>query len=41
MLFLFQLSKALRDLPNRILNVTVEERSELFENITNVLTNPG
>lgn len=36
-----QLSKALKDLPNRVLNVSVEERAELFCDVTNVLTNPG
>lgn len=36
-----QLSKALKDLPNRVLNVSVEERTELFHDVTNVLTNPG
>lgn len=35
------MAKALRDLPNRILNVSVDERPELFQNIANVLTNPG
>lgn len=39
--FSFQLSKALKDLPNRVLNLTVEERPELFQDVTNVLTNPG
>jgi hypothetical protein len=37
----FQLSKALKDLPNRVLNVAVEERAELFQDVTNILTNPG
>lgn len=36
-----QLAKALRDLPNRVLNVSADERPELFQNIINVLTNPG
>lgn len=37
----FQLSKALKDLPNRVLNVSVEERVELFKDVSDVLTNPG
>ncbi|EDW83946.2 uncharacterized protein Dwil_GK13410 [Drosophila willistoni] len=36
-----QLANALRDLPNRVLNVPVEERSTLFQNVCAVLTNPG
>lgn len=36
-----QLSKALRDLPNRVLNVGVEERHVLFQNVSAVLSNPG
>ncbi|KAH8417300.1 hypothetical protein KR222_008388, partial [Zaprionus bogoriensis] len=36
-----QLSSALRDLPNRVLNVPVEERQSLFQNVSAVLTNPG
>ncbi|KAG4079029.1 hypothetical protein HA402_001684 [Bradysia odoriphaga] len=36
-----ELSKALRDLPNRVLNVTIDERPELFQNVSGVLQNPG
>ncbi|XP_033233061.1 eIF-2-alpha kinase activator GCN1 [Drosophila pseudoobscura] len=36
-----QLSSALRDLPNRVLNVHVEERPQLFQNVSAVLKNPG
>ncbi|XP_026840478.1 eIF-2-alpha kinase activator GCN1 [Drosophila persimilis] len=36
-----QLSSALRDLPNRVLNVHVEERQQLFQNVSAVLKNPG
>ncbi|XP_053693190.1 eIF-2-alpha kinase activator GCN1 [Sabethes cyaneus] len=36
-----ELAKALKDLPNRVLNVSVEERPELFRNVTAVLPNPG
>ncbi|KAL9698248.1 hypothetical protein quinque_001689 [Culex quinquefasciatus] len=36
-----ELAKALKDLPNRVLNVPVEERPELFRNVTAVLPNPG
>ncbi|XP_055908453.1 eIF-2-alpha kinase activator GCN1 [Eupeodes corollae] len=36
-----ELSKALRDLPNRVLNVPVEERHVLFQNVSGVLTNSG
>ncbi|XP_062121555.1 stalled ribosome sensor GCN1 [Drosophila sulfurigaster albostrigata] len=36
-----QLSSALRDLPNRVLNVPVEERQSLFQNVSAVLSNPG
>ncbi|KFB35881.1 AGAP001700-PA-like protein [Anopheles sinensis] len=35
------LAKALKDLPNRVLNVPVEERPELFRNVIEVLPNPG
>ncbi|KRF82708.1 stalled ribosome sensor GCN1 [Drosophila virilis] len=35
------LSSALRDLPNRVLNVSVEERLSLFQNVCAVLNNPG
>ncbi|EDV93917.1 GH19589 [Drosophila grimshawi] len=35
------LSNALRDLPNRVLNVSVEERLSLFQNVCAVLDNPG
>lgn len=37
----YQLSRALRDLPNRVLNVAVEERLSLFQNVSDVLDNPG
>ncbi|XP_050089217.1 eIF-2-alpha kinase activator GCN1 [Anopheles aquasalis] len=36
-----ELAKALKDLPNRVLNVPVEERAELFRNVIAVLPNPG
>ncbi|XP_058447618.1 stalled ribosome sensor GCN1 [Malaya genurostris] len=36
-----ELAKALKDLPNRVLNVSVEERPELFRNVIAVLPNPG
>ncbi|XP_034131444.1 eIF-2-alpha kinase activator GCN1 [Drosophila guanche] len=36
-----QLSSALRDLPNRVLNASVEERQILFQNVSAVLENPG
>ncbi|XP_053962827.1 eIF-2-alpha kinase activator GCN1 isoform X1 [Anastrepha ludens] len=36
-----ELSKALRDLPNRVLSVPMEERSDLFRNVSSVLNNPG
>lgn len=36
-----QLGKALKDLPNRVLNVSVEERPELFRNVIDVLPNAG
>nr|XP_019554630.2 eIF-2-alpha kinase activator GCN1 [Aedes albopictus] len=36
-----ELGKALKDLPNRVLNVSVEERPELFRNVIDVLPNPG
>ncbi|KPU79120.1 uncharacterized protein Dana_GF26662, isoform B [Drosophila ananassae] len=36
-----QLSNALRDLPGRALNVSVEERRILFQNVSAVLQNPG
>ncbi|XP_023172860.2 eIF-2-alpha kinase activator GCN1 isoform X2 [Drosophila hydei] len=36
-----KLSRALRDLPNRVLNVAVEERLTLFQNVSDVLDNPG
>uniref|UniRef100_A0AAG5CZ96 TOG domain-containing protein n=1 Tax=Anopheles atroparvus TaxID=41427 RepID=A0AAG5CZ96_ANOAO len=36
-----ELAKALKDLPNRVLNVPVEERPELFRNVIEVLPNPG
>lgn len=36
-----ELGKALKDLPNRVLNVSVEERPELFRNVIDVLSNPG
>ncbi|XP_033149137.1 eIF-2-alpha kinase activator GCN1 [Drosophila busckii] len=36
-----QLSGALRDLPNRVLNVPVDERQSLFHNVSAVLNNPG
>ncbi|XP_032593563.1 eIF-2-alpha kinase activator GCN1 [Drosophila grimshawi] len=36
-----KLSNALRDLPNRVLNVSVEERLSLFQNVCAVLDNPG
>ncbi|XP_022225564.1 uncharacterized protein LOC111076189 isoform X3 [Drosophila obscura] len=36
-----QLSNALRDLPNRVLNVSVEERQLVFENVSAVLKNPA
>ncbi|KAM8703677.1 hypothetical protein ACLKA7_008322 [Drosophila subpalustris] len=36
-----ELSSALRDLPNRVLNVPVEERQSLFHNVSAVLSNPG
>ncbi|XP_055603671.1 eIF-2-alpha kinase activator GCN1 [Uranotaenia lowii] len=36
-----ELAKALKDLPNRVLNVGVEERPELFRNVIAVLPNPG
>ena len=39
--FSFQLSKALKDLPNRVLNVAVDERPELFKNVIDVLSDPG
>ncbi|XP_032575840.1 uncharacterized protein LOC116801292 isoform X3 [Drosophila sechellia] len=34
-----QLSAALRDLPGRVLNVPVEERQHLFQNVSSVLRN--
>lgn len=37
----FQLSKALKDLPNRVLNVPTDERAELFQNVSAVLKNSG
>ncbi|KMY86991.1 uncharacterized protein Dsimw501_GD28583 [Drosophila simulans] len=36
-----QLSAALRDLPGRVLNVPVEERQHLFQNVSSVLKNSG
>nr|XP_040228816.2 eIF-2-alpha kinase activator GCN1 [Anopheles coluzzii] len=36
-----ELAKALKDLPNRVLNVPIEERPELFQNVIAVLPNPG
>ncbi|CRL07624.1 CLUMA_CG020589, isoform A [Clunio marinus] len=36
-----ELSKALKDLPNRVLNVSVDERPQLFQDVTNILTNSG
>uniref|UniRef100_A0A6P4F340 Uncharacterized protein LOC108045087 n=1 Tax=Drosophila rhopaloa TaxID=1041015 RepID=A0A6P4F340_DRORH len=36
-----QLSGALRDLPGRVLNVSVEERQLIFRNVSAVLRNPG
>ncbi|XP_033161601.1 uncharacterized protein LOC117141953 isoform X2 [Drosophila mauritiana] len=36
-----QLSAALRDLPGRVLNVPVEERQHLFQNVSSVLRNSG
>ncbi|XP_017966524.1 uncharacterized protein LOC108658372 [Drosophila navojoa] len=36
-----KLSNALRDLPNRVLNVAVEERLSLFQNVCDILDNPG
>ncbi|XP_065077571.1 stalled ribosome sensor GCN1 [Ochlerotatus camptorhynchus] len=36
-----ELGKALKDLPNRVLNVSVEERPELFRNVIDVLPNVG
>nr|XP_036221724.1 eIF-2-alpha kinase activator GCN1 isoform X1 [Bactrocera oleae] len=36
-----ELSKALRDLPNRVLSATCDERTVLFQNVTTVLSNPG
>ncbi|KAJ6638523.1 eIF-2-alpha kinase activator GCN1, partial [Pseudolycoriella hygida] len=36
-----ELSKALKDLPNRVLNVSIDERPELFRNVSGVLQNPG
>lgn len=39
--YFLQLAKALKDLPNRVLNVPVEERAELFRNVIAVLPNPG
>ncbi|XP_030380689.1 uncharacterized protein LOC115628660 isoform X3 [Scaptodrosophila lebanonensis] len=36
-----ELSNALRDFPNRVINVGMEERPALFANVSAVLTNPG
>lgn len=36
-----ELAKALKDLPNRVLNVSLAERPELFRNVSAVLPNPG
>ncbi|XP_011194571.1 eIF-2-alpha kinase activator GCN1 [Zeugodacus cucurbitae] len=36
-----ELSKALRDLPNRVQTATCDERITLFQNVTSVLDNPG
>ncbi|XP_036339933.1 eIF-2-alpha kinase activator GCN1-like [Rhagoletis pomonella] len=36
-----ELSKALRDLPNRVLSVSIEERPDLFRNVASILNNPG
>ncbi|XP_055638459.1 eIF-2-alpha kinase activator GCN1 [Toxorhynchites rutilus septentrionalis] len=36
-----ELAKALKDLPNRVLNSSVEDRPELFRNVIDVLPNPG
>ncbi|XP_049305778.1 eIF-2-alpha kinase activator GCN1 isoform X1 [Bactrocera dorsalis] len=36
-----ELSKALRDLPNRVLSAKCDERTDLFQNVTSVLNNPG
>uniref|UniRef100_A0A7G3AWK1 Putative translational activator gcn1 n=1 Tax=Lutzomyia longipalpis TaxID=7200 RepID=A0A7G3AWK1_LUTLO len=36
-----ELSKALKDLPNRVINVGVEERKALIDNVIQVLPNPG
>ncbi|XP_017872953.1 PREDICTED: uncharacterized protein LOC108620557, partial [Drosophila arizonae] len=38
---LSKLSSALRDLPNRVLNAAVEERLSLFQNVCDILDNPG
>ncbi|XP_041673562.1 eIF-2-alpha kinase activator GCN1 isoform X1 [Drosophila eugracilis] len=36
-----QLSGALRDLPGRVLNASIEERALIFRNVSSVLKNPG
>uniref|UniRef100_A0A6B2EHQ3 Putative translational activator gcn1 n=1 Tax=Phlebotomus kandelakii TaxID=1109342 RepID=A0A6B2EHQ3_9DIPT len=36
-----ELSKALKDLPNRVTNVGVEDRKPLIDNVITVLPNPG
>ncbi|XP_017073658.1 uncharacterized protein LOC108109603 isoform X2 [Drosophila eugracilis] len=35
-----QLSGALRDLPGRVLNASIEERALIFRNVSSVLKNP-
>ncbi|XP_059612340.1 stalled ribosome sensor GCN1 [Phlebotomus argentipes] len=36
-----ELAKALKDLPNRVINVGVEERKPLIDNVITILSNPG
>lgn len=38
---LFQLAKALKDLPNRVQTASKKERREILQNVVNVLSNPG
>ena len=39
--FSLQLSNALKDLPNRVQTASKNERREIFQNVVNVLSNPG
>ena len=40
-LILLQLTKALKDLPNRVQTASKNERREILQNVVNVLSNPG